>query len=143
MRPGYTYVEMVLSIVILIIVTVSILPVFGTFLYTVELRDAKETILTDLRFARLHAISGNASSTFGAHFDGNAYTLFRGETYATRDTTKDTHREVAENVSITGMQEITFATFSGNPSVTGTIVLHHAVANTYATLTVHLLGLLE
>ena len=121
---GLSLVEILLVILLLSILFGFILS-FSLDLYkNQQLQAHTQGILQTLRRAQLKAMAVELDSSFGLHITNDNYTLFKGNSFTTRD---DRYDEVFDLPMIITVQdspkEIVFSKFEGKPSLIGNIVL--------------------
>lgn len=127
---GFTSIEIVLVLGILLILVLVAVPFFQSFSVSHQLDTNTQEILNALRRAQAAAMGSKENSKFGVYLgtgSGASYTFFRGDSYATRDTEYDEvytlPQTIALSLNIGGGSEIVFGKLKGAPSVTGTVTL--------------------
>ncbi|MEI7513198.1 MAG: prepilin-type N-terminal cleavage/methylation domain-containing protein [bacterium] len=81
------------------------------------------SLVEAVRFAESSAQSGKADSQWGVKILTNQIVIFKGSSYAGRDTSFDNVFDLSGGVSASGLSEIVFEKVSGATVNTGTIVL--------------------
>lgn len=120
---GITLFEVILTIAIFALLIGFSLP------FTVNLYQEREfdvhlkSIAQSLRRAQLRAMAGEGESSFGIYFGPHQYVLFKGDSYAGRDTAFDELFELPDDFSISGISELIFSRIKGIPSDRGDITL--------------------
>ena len=122
-RAGFTLIEMLLSVALIGALVGVSLPVYISFQSRNELSVATTTTVEMLRRAQTFARSGAADAMWGVAFTQKTATLFKGNTYASRETALDEVAALPETVSVAGVTEITFSRLAGVPSQTGAVAL--------------------
>ncbi|HEX7724804.1 MAG TPA: hypothetical protein VF438_03670 [Candidatus Paceibacterota bacterium] len=124
-RGGFTYVEVAISLAVLVIIgAIGISTFYGA-------RDSKNLdVITDgldsvLEQAKADAIAGKNASSFGVYFDTTSYTYFSGSTYTAGASTN-------KIVNLPGGWKL--ATSTGNPA--SVIVFNHLTGTAVATGTI-------
>lgn len=122
-RRGFTIVELLLVIGIILIVAAFTLPGSALFLRRQQLNDTVYEFTNALERAHLQAMFDKNGSAFGVRVLSDSYVLFEGSSYAARNTDNDEIFPLSSSVSITGLSEIVFAELTGIPDATGTITI--------------------
>ena len=135
---GFTLIEILLVIGILIILLSLISPFVFDFYKNRQLDSCGQEIIQVLRRAQLKAMSVENDSSFGVFLGNNSYILFKGESFEKRDIQYDEIYELSKFIKISGIQEIVFSKNEGLPSITGTIVL--AANGDKRTITINKIG---
>ncbi|MCH7882915.1 type II secretion system protein [Patescibacteria group bacterium] len=78
---GFTTLEVLLSIAVLIILSAIVIGAFATFRDARELDRAVDEIFTLVREARSRTLSSEGDSQFGVHFETSNSVLFKGATF--------------------------------------------------------------
>jgi prepilin-type N-terminal cleavage/methylation domain-containing protein len=120
---GFTLME-----VMVVIAIITGLFVMGSFvdLSVINRRSiASEqvTLVSVLQKARNQSMNNIYAKSHGVHIDTGEYILFKGTSYSPSDPANE---KIAKNNStvISGINDIVFEQLSGNPSVTGEIILN-------------------
>lgn len=93
-RTGFTLIEVIISVFIIITMTVLVMSINANFLTNITLDTKSDELVGMLRLSYNRAISGNGNSNWGVHLENpvgsvHSFTLFKGVTFATRDTASD------------------------------------------------------
>lgn len=120
-KRGFTLVELLLVIALMLIVGVFMFPLGISFYRSQMTNEAIEGIQSALRRAQTFAITGKHDSSFGVKFSESSYVLFEGESYASRITSEDELYTIGAHIEDGTLDEIVFEPFSGLPSATGVI----------------------
>ncbi len=112
---GFTYIEVILTIALMIFVGIMASPFYGDFLLGQEAATTATELREVLAQARFYSMMGKGDDTWGVALQGNELVLFRGATYETRDPAFDEEYVFSEAVRVTGLDEITFAEATGIP----------------------------
>lgn len=134
-RSGFTLVELLLVIGIMLILVVVSLPVYGNLQLTSQLHDSEDRLRQFFRLAQVRSISGLNDSAHGIYVEINPATedrviLYQGDSYLTRDTSLDQPESFTEIVSLSTSlsgSDVNFARPFGLPSATGTVVISHRI----------------
>jgi len=119
---GATIIELLLVIAIIAIIGASSGPVYSNFFARNYLHEKTSEIIYVLRTAQTNAISGKGDSKWGISISSSKITLFKGNTYLTRDTIFDQTFNIPQSLTITPA-EIRFDKVTGNPDSTASITL--------------------
>jgi prepilin-type N-terminal cleavage/methylation domain-containing protein len=122
-RNGFTLIEIMLVVVIMIIVGSISVPVYQSFQVTNNLDVAAYTITQTLRRAQVLSQSGAGNSVWGVHITNGSATLFKGANFEARDATLDEVAEISNNITPSGIADVVFLSLSGEPQTTGNITL--------------------
>jgi prepilin-type N-terminal cleavage/methylation domain-containing protein len=130
MSRGFTIIEIVIVISILLVLVLAAVPFFQSFSVSHQMETSTQDILNTLRRAQSAAMGSKENSKFGVYLgtgSGASYTFFQGDTYAGRDTEYDEVYTLPPTISLSlnigGGSEIIFGKLKGVPNVTGTITL--------------------
>jgi prepilin-type N-terminal cleavage/methylation domain-containing protein len=121
--PGFTLIEMLLSVALLAMMAGILAPVYHAFRVRNDLDVAAMTIAQNFRRAALAAEARDGASTWGVHIQPGAITLFRGTSYASRVTASDEVSELPADIAPSGLSETVFALMTGFPQSVGTVTL--------------------
>lgn len=130
---GFTLLEVLLSIAIIGLITGIGIPVYQSFQVRNDLDIATVSIAQSLRRAETLAEAVDGDISWGIRVQSGSITLFKGTSYAARDTNFDEVFQVPTSIAPSGVQEIVFAKFTGLPQTTGTTTL---TSNTNETRTI-------
>lgn len=123
MQRGFTLLEILLIIAMIIVLAALILPLGLDFYKSQQLQTYTQQILQTLRRAQFKAMAGEADSNFGVYFTNNDYTLFRGDSYAAREVQYDEVFDLPQIITVSGPSEVVFSKSEGKPSWWGNIIL--------------------
>ncbi len=133
-------IEALLSVGILTILAGMSLPLYVSFHNRTQLDASTEQLAGALRRAQGFARGSNGDSQWGVSLQPGAAVLFKGASYAVRDTTYD--ETIALNaITPTGLGEVVFSKAYGMPSTSGSIVLTETATNTAKTVVLNAKGL--
>jgi prepilin-type N-terminal cleavage/methylation domain-containing protein len=113
---------------LIVIAIFSIFVGMGTSVYYsmkshTNLELGTSSMVEAVRFAESSSQSGKADSKWGVKILTNKIIIFKGDSYALRDTSFDSIFDLPAGVSGSGLSEIIFEKVSGATANTGTIVL--------------------
>jgi len=121
--PAFTLLEILLVVAIISIVSGIGLSIYQSYQNKNSLIIAANTIKQTLRRAQVASQANDGNTTWGVKIQTGNIILFKGTSYALRDTTYDETFEMPTTLAIGGIQEITFTIMYGLPSTFGTISL--------------------
>lgn len=138
---GFTLIELLLVVAIVAILGVSGSAIGQRFLVSNYLENKTNELVSVLRTAQLNAISGKEDSQWGVNVTGGQIILFKGSSYAGRDTDFDTSFKIPGSVGVTN-DEVVFSQVSGEPDAVATYSLSASGASG-RTVTVNELGVVN
>ena len=130
---GFTLVEVLITLSIVILLAVLSVPVYQSFQVKNDLDVAKNNVIQSLRRAQTLSAASDGDTSWGVKVQTSSITLFKGTSYAARDTTYDEKFDLPSTITPSGATEVVYAKFTGIPQTTGTITL---TASTNVTNTV-------
>jgi prepilin-type N-terminal cleavage/methylation domain-containing protein len=122
-KRGFTLIELLLTIVMITLMASVMIPVFIRFQYRDDIDVAASSLVTSFRRAQALAASGELDSAWGVSVQSGKIYLYKGASYAARDTTYDETYDISTAISATGVTEINYAQTTGVPSTSGTTTL--------------------
>ncbi|MEK7608459.1 MAG: hypothetical protein AAB495_02680 [Patescibacteria group bacterium] len=125
---GFTLLEIVLSIATITIIAGISIPIYQSFQVKNDLDITANTWVQTLRRAQVLSRAVDGDSTWGVKIQPAGLILFKGASYDSRDATFDEIFMVPTSISASGITEIVFAKFTGNPQATGTTTLTASTA---------------
>lgn len=142
MLRGFTLIEILLSLSMMAVIAAFSLPVAQNYQLRSGLHVAKDTTAQQLRRAQSLSIAGEGDDTWGVAIQNGSVTLFKGSSYASRDTSYDEVNAIQTSITTSGISEVVFTRITGEPSTTGDINLESAASQTEI-ITVQSNGLIE
>ncbi len=142
-KNGFTLIEMLLSISIIAMLAGLSLPVYLSYNNRNDLTIATETTANALRRAQIYSRGVNSDSQWGVAVQSGSITLFKGTSYAARDTTYDETVSVPSQITPSGLSEVVFSKLGATPSTTGSISLTSASLNQTRTVSVNAKGMVD
>ncbi len=131
---GFSLLEVVLSIGVLVLIFSVSAPFYLRFQRRTELDHAVQTTVHALKRAQTLAQAVEGDTTWGVFLQSGSVILFQGSSYASRVISSDEIAQIPMNITISGTTEIVFAKLSGN-LVLGSIT---TLSNSYDTRTITL-----
>lgn len=114
---------MLLSIALITVIAGMSVPIYQSFQVRNDLDIAAVTTAQTLRRAEALAQAVDGDISWGVNIQSGSVTLFKGTSYAARDTAFDEVFDVPTSITPSGLSEIVFTKFTGLPASTGTITL--------------------
>jgi len=130
---GFTLVETVLSLALLLILVGIMAPVTLPLLRENDLDVAVTHTVEGLRRAQTLSQAGVGDSAWGVKMLTSSITVFKGNSYASRISGYDEVTTFSPQVTTTGLNEIVFSRLYGMPNATGIITItsydnvHHQI----------------
>ena len=119
MEKGFTLIEVLLIIAIIIALALLTLPIGINFYKTQQLDTVTNGIIQALRRAQLKAMS-QTNDNFGIYLGSGQtgqYSLFKGDSY--EDRTDEEVFDIINSISFSGVSEVVFSKLQGLPTLTG------------------------
>lgn len=135
-------IEMLLVIAAITIIAGIGVPVYQSFQVRNDLDIATVSTVQTLRRAQVLAEAVDGDTSWGTYITSGSLTLFKGTSYATRDSTFDELFDVPTSITPSGIGEIVFTKFTGLPTTIGTITFT-SNTNEIRTITINAKGMLN
>lgn len=132
MRAGFTFIELLIVVGIVAILSALAFTFFHGFLLASDLGNSLEEIINTLRSAQQKTIASEGGSSWGVYFSTSTspyqYILFKGSNYTSRDASKDEIHKLPSSVIISGINlggssEVVFDQISGISLSQGSVVI--------------------
>ena|SRR3990167_9711247 len=120
---GLILLEVLLSLAVIAILAGLSYPFATTMLKKNDLDTATNIIAQTLRRAQILSQAVDGDISWGVKVQSGSINLFKGTGYTLRDSNFDETFEVPSTISFSGVSEVVFNKFSGDPQITGTINL--------------------
>src|SRR5688500_3965785 len=122
---GFTLIEVLMSVVIIGMLVGMSLPIYQSFQTRNDLAIATEGVAGMLRRAQTYARGmsntiQNDTALWGVHVEVGSATLFKGASYAARDTSLDEVMSIPATFSVAA-SDVRFSKMYGLPTATGTV----------------------
>jgi prepilin-type N-terminal cleavage/methylation domain-containing protein len=141
-QAGFTLLEVLLSVAIMSLLAGLSLPVYESFARRNDLDVTTQSTVNAIRRAESYARAVQGDSLWGVKFQASGMTLFKGATYAARDTSFDEVITVPGAVTVSGLSEVDFAKVTALPNTTGTVTLT-STTNDTRTITLNAKGMVD
>lgn len=127
---GFSLIELLLVVALLTVVGVVTFSVGSSFLAVQDSQEAVKNMHATLHLAHARALYQYNDNAHGIKIQNSTYTLFEGDSYASRDISKDEIFQFSSPIQFSGNDEIVYAKFTGIPSATGStyIVTEHGTS---------------
>lgn len=122
-QKGFTLLETLLSIAVISLIAGIGVPVYQSFQVRDDLDISTTTIVQSARRAEILAQASDGDTSWGLHIQSGNIVLFKGASYATRDSSYDEIFDLPTSILPSGLSEIVYAKFTGMPQTTGAITL--------------------
>ena len=129
-QRGFTLLETVLSIAIILILAGLSIPVFYSFQAKNNVDLASTMVAQSLRRAQALAEAVSGDATWGVKVATNTITIFQGTSFATRNISFDETLDFSQNLTVSGTSEFVFTKLYGFPQASGTLQLTSLQSNT-------------
>lgn len=145
---GFTMVEMLTVVGIVVIIAAVALPYGSIFLAQSKLQETTLNVVDALRRTQSRSMSGMGGEPWGVHLASTDITLFRGAAYDSGDYENEVidlpEISPINTISLNGGgDDVIFNRIIGDTSEWGTIVVDDANSDAQATITISEVGLIE
>lgn len=120
---GFTLIEIVLSFSIIVLIFGIATPIYQDYQIRNGIDTTVNVIVENLRRSQTLSEAVDGDSTWGVNVAGSNITLFKGLSFASRDTTFDDISDIPVTMSATGLTEIVFSKLTGLPNTVGVLNL--------------------
>lgn len=120
---GFTLLEIILTITLISILAGAFFATFRNFQFGNDMDVAVSSIVQSTRRAQFMSQGVFGEDDWGVKILEDRLVIFKGASYTGRDDSKDETLEFPAPFFISGLTEIVFAEFSGDPREIGTISL--------------------
>jgi len=133
-RQGFTLVEMMIAFGVGLVLVSATVIISANFVKNSSMAVVVQTIVSDLRAAEQRALASEGNVSHGVKMAGGNVTLFRGASYAARQTAYDSIMPYQSYMTFSGITEVVFAKQTGAPSVAGTITVTNGLRTVVVTI---------
>lgn len=138
-KVGFTLIELILVVAVISIVAASSTPIYSRFLLQNSVANTADQLIGSLRKAQIYSMMGRQGSSWSVNYSSNTLTLYKGSSFAGRDSSFDETFSINPNVSISGFTDINFARITGLPTPSG-VTITTSSGNNQTTVTVNSQG---
>lgn len=117
-NAGFTILEIIIAFAIITTILMLTAPFIFSFFRQNTLRAERNILLGLLKQARTLSMTNEQLSSYGVHIGSSQFTLFKGNTYASRDISFDYAVARQSGTTISGPTEIEFNRLSGRTAST-------------------------
>ncbi|KKQ80268.1 MAG: hypothetical protein UT02_C0012G0019 [Parcubacteria group bacterium GW2011_GWC2_38_7] len=142
-RPGFTLLELVITIGIFLIIAGVSVPLYFKFQEFSEKESVKQETLQMIREVQLQAKIGLDNNNHGIYFSGHNYTTYTGLTFASKIAGSDQDYELSNIISVEAETDLNFLKNTGTPTIDTSLLLTNDRSNESATFTINEIGLVE
>lgn len=139
-QNGFTLLELMLVVTLTGLLLMST-PFLSRMLLQIEVTTVANSLTSNLRRAQMFAMSGKQNANWGVYYTSGQLTVYKGNSYVSRDTVFDQDTSINTNVDITGITDLNFARPTGIPSATPTISI--TGGNTSRTISINSEGVVS
>lgn len=141
MNKGFTLIEVIIVICIILLLFVIVWPIGANF-YRQELSNkAQQQLVWILKQARSNAVNQKNNANFGVKLEPGTAVLFQGNNFNERNQDQDITYSLPSIIKQTGLQEIVFSANTGFVNNPGTVILNSY--NSSKVIEINQLGVLD
>jgi Tfp pilus assembly protein FimT len=132
MKTAFTLLEILMIVGIIALLAALAIPALHNFQLSSDLENSSQELINALRLAQQRTIASEGDSSWGVYFIAGGpphqYVLFKGDSYLSRDASKDEIHKISgavliSEINLGGMPEVIFSRISGDSSSQGSVVL--------------------
>jgi prepilin-type N-terminal cleavage/methylation domain-containing protein len=142
-KQGFTLVEMILALAMLFVLFGIASPFYQKYQSKNDLDLATITVVQNLRRVQTLAQGMDANSSWGLYVGNSQIVVFRGTSYAARNSAFDEIFVLPDVVVPSGLSEIVFTKFTGLPASVGTVTLTNTSINEVKNITINSKGMVD
>lgn len=142
LKNGFTLLEILLVIGVVVILAGISMPIYQSFQVKADLGASAQSLVQNLRQAWIFSKAMKNDSSWGIYLETGKIVLFKGSSYASRDSSFDEETVISDSISLSGMNEIVFSKLSGLPQTTGSMTLTSS-DNSTSTIIINSQGMIE
>lgn len=115
---GFTFIEIILVLAIVLTIGTMAASFSGNFFFSKNVSNFYEMFRSNIRQAQLYSMEGRGGSEWGVALRGRSLILFRGSSYASRESTFDEAVSIPGIVVFSGFDEVIMERGTGRLSGT-------------------------
>ena len=138
---GFTLPEVLLIIALFAVLVGISAPIYGNFQSDNNLSTSRALLASEIRQTQQYATSGRLDDNWSIYFSGNSMTIFKGDVYASRDTTHDEITQLPSGIQFSSNTQFTFERVSANIISGNSVSISDGTKN--ETITLNSYGALE
>jgi type II secretory pathway pseudopilin PulG len=145
MTKGFTIVELLITISIIILITAASAPIYSNYQVSSQLNEDESQIIQTLRIAREQSAARLNNYSHGVIFNDHNFIIFQGSNFGARVADYDREITIEDSVMITTDlpgNEVSFSKGLAIPNVTGTITITHSAGGS-RTISLNSKGMVE
>lgn len=128
MKKGFTLIEILVVLTIIILIMVIVLPEFGKLRNSQLLNSAVEDVVAGINKASSQTLASLDSSSYGVHFASNQMTIFKGTSFDQNSPDNEViliqNPVSISNISLSGgVSSFYFNRLNNRPNITGNITI--------------------
>lgn len=113
---GVSFLELILVVALVSIIS-TMSPIFySRFILQNALSNTSDQMVGSLRKAQLYSMMSRGGNNWSVNYSLNTITLYKGVSFASRDSSFDEKFELNSNVSVLGITDISFSKIIGLPA---------------------------
>lgn len=141
-ESGFTLIELLLTVVMLGVLVGIGISAYTTLFYKNDLDVAKNQTALSMGRASFLSRAAYGDTTWGVKILSGSVIVFKGASYAARDTSSDEVYSIPSSITISGTTEYVFAKMTGLPTSTGSVTLT-ATSGDSKTITINAKGTVQ
>lgn len=118
---GFTLNEVIIVVAVFVLMSTLSLPYLGSFYRNQNTGAYCKSVRQALYRASYRAIAGERNTAWGVKIDSGAFTVYSGTGYVNRLTQFDEVHDIPNTMTLTGLSEVRFSKYTGEPNVAGTV----------------------
>ncbi|MDD4409254.1 MAG: prepilin-type N-terminal cleavage/methylation domain-containing protein [Candidatus Pacebacteria bacterium] len=121
---GFTILELLLSVAMIAVLAAASVPLYSIYRSRGSVDSSSSIAVNSLRSAIIFSTSGKANSQWGVHFEKGKITIFKGDSFSSRDISYDKVVTLEDDVTFSGINDVYFNN-KGLPSQTGLVTVSY------------------
>lgn len=113
---GFTLIELILVVAIMLTLSIVTPSFYSRFLLQNSVSNTADQLSGSLRKAQIYSMMSKQGSSWSVNYSLNTITLYKGTSYAGRDTSFDEKFSLNPNITISGLTDISFSRMNGLPT---------------------------